>query len=289
MTRARTGGVLNEARGVKAMTWIIAIMLFLTTLAAALGVGMWGASRAMERQVAGRATVQIPPDGAGGDLGTSRVLAALRAAPEVVRARPVPASEIAALLEPYLGAQSRDPDLPLPAMIDVDLANGARVDALAARVRAVSPAARIDTHGAWMAPVRALLSAVTWLALAVVALMVAATAAIVVLAARAGLEAHRATIEVMHMLGSTDRQVARLFQRRIARDAMTGGLAGSLAGIVTVILIGIRIAGVGSELLGGAAFGMVGWAVLAVLPFAFTGVAALAAQATVTRALGRAL
>ena len=53
--------------------------------------------------------------------------------------------------------------------------------------------------------------------------MAAATAAVVVLAARAGLEAHRATIEVMHMLGSTDVQVARLFQRRIARDAAIGG------------------------------------------------------------------
>ena len=50
-----------------------------------------------------------------------------------------------------------------------------------------------------------------------------ATGAVVLLAARAGLETHRETISVMHMLGSTDVQVARLFQRRIALDAAIGG------------------------------------------------------------------
>ena len=69
------------------------------------------------------------------------------------------------------------------------------------------------------------------MALALVVLMLAATAAVVVLAARAGLETHRATIEVMHMLGSTDVQVARLFQRRIAIDAAIGGALGAIAAI----------------------------------------------------------
>ena len=48
--------------------------------------------------------------------------------------------------------------------------------------------------------------------------MAAATTAVVLLAARAGLETHRDTIAILHMLGSTDVQVARLFQRRIALD-----------------------------------------------------------------------
>ena len=58
--------------------------------------------------------------------------------------------------------------------------------------------------------------------------MLVATMAVVMLAARAGLEAHRGTIEVIHMLGATDRQVARLFQRRIALDAGIGAAAGGL-------------------------------------------------------------
>ena len=41
------------------------------------------------------------------------------------------------------------------------------------------------------------------------------------------LDTHRDTIEVIHMLGATDIQIARLFQRRIALDALLGGLVGT--------------------------------------------------------------
>ncbi|MFN3433658.1 MAG: permease, partial [Sphingomonas sp.] len=98
-----------------------------------------------------------------------------------------------------------------PAMIDVDLAADADAARVAAAVQRVSAASRVDRHQRWMSPVSGFLDTLSWLALALVVLMLSATAAVVVLAARAGLETHRATIEVMHMLGSTDVQVARLF------------------------------------------------------------------------------
>ena len=59
MSRASERVVLDEAGGVRAMTWVMAIMLFLTMLAAALGLGTAGAARALDRQLAGRLTVQI--------------------------------------------------------------------------------------------------------------------------------------------------------------------------------------------------------------------------------------
>ena len=64
-----------------------------------------------------------------------------------------------------------------------------------------------------------------------------ATAAAVVLATRSALAAQRSTIEVMHGIGATDQQVTRLFQRRIAIDALIGGVAGAtLAGLGPRIL-----------------------------------------------------
>src|SRR3546814_6056531 len=96
-----------------------------------------------------------------------------------------------------------------------------------------------------------------------------ATAAVVILAARAGLEAHRETIEVLHMMGSTDIQVARLFQRRIALDTLAGGIVGTVVAAAIIALVGWRIEALGSDLLGGVALGAGDWLVLAVLPFAF--------------------
>ena len=82
--------------------------------------------------------------------------------------------------------------------------------------------------------------------------MVGATAATVVLAARAALDTHRGTIEILHLMGATDVQVARLFQRRIALDALFGGLIGFILAALVLIGIGERVSALGSELLGSA-------------------------------------
>jgi cell division transport system permease protein len=122
-----------------------------------------------------------------------------------------------------------------------------------------------------------------------VLLMTGATAAVVVLAARAGLEAHRATVEVMHMLGSTDVQVARLFQRRITLDAALGGVGGGVGAAIVAGVIAGELRGIGSELIGGVALSPVDWLLLALVPVGFVVLATLAARWTVTRALRRTL
>lgn len=288
----RTRRVLDEARGVRAMVWIIAIMLFLTVLGAALGLATRNAASGLESQLAGRATVQIVTgDPARRQAEADRVLGALRRLDDVRGATPVDRGELAALLRPWLGDAGADPDLPVPTMIDLELADGE--PAALARVRAavtkIAPAARVDTHEAWMAPVADFLDLIVLIAAVLVILLAGATAAVVVLAARAGLEAHRQTIEIMHMLGSTDVQVARLFQRRIARDAAIGAVIGGVAALAMLLLISAQAAGLGSELLGQAILGPLGWATLALLPVAFVLLAALAARLAITRTLERVL
>jgi cell division transport system permease protein len=280
--------VLDEAGGPRAMTWVMAIMLFLTVLAAALGLGTASGARLLERQLAGRLTVQIVEgDPARRDAAAARIATRLRALPDVARVAIVERAELTRLLRPWLGSDGADPELPVPAMIDIDLADDrpAAIARVAAIVAQVSPAARVDRHESWMSPVSSVMTSLTLLAAAIVLLMMAATAAVVVLAARAGLETHRATIEVMHMLGSTDVQVARLFQRRIAIDAAVGGVLGGAAAIGVVAIIGGRLASLGSELIGGVALGVGDWLLLAMLPFAFVLLAILAARYSVLGAL----
>jgi cell division transport system permease protein len=292
MSRENTRRVLDEARGVRAMIWVIAIMLFLTVLGAALGLAVRNAASALETQLVGRVTVQIVAgDPARREDEATRALATVTRLPEVEQAVAVDRGQLAALLRPWLGDDGADPELPVPAMIDLKLANEdpTAIARVRAAVRAVAPTARVDAHEAWMTPVAGFLDLVVLIAAVLVLLMAAATAAVVVLAARAGLDAHRPTIEVVHMLGSTDVQVARLFQRRIARDAAIGAAIGGVAALGTVALVGSRAAGLGSELLGRATLGTWGWATLAMLPIGFVLLAAVAARFAITRALGRVL
>ena len=288
MSRASERRVLDEAGGVRAMTWVMAIMLFLTMLAAALGLGTAGAARALDRQLAGRLTVQIiDGDPVRRDASAARVLATLRTLPEVTRVAAVDRAELTRLLRPWLGSDGADPGLPVPAMIDVDLGgqDDAAVAAVARTVRGVAPTARVDRHETWMSPVSGVMRSLTLLAFGIVLLMAGATAAVVVLAARAGLETHRATIEVMHMLGSTDLQVARLFQRRVAIDAAIGGVAGAGVAIAVILLIMTRLQGLGSELLDGGRLSSTDWATLGAMPIGFIVLAMVAARATIVRAM----
>ena len=128
-----------------------------------------------------------------------------------------------------------------------------------------------------------------WLAGGLVLLMVGATAATVVLAARAALDTHRGTIEVLHLMGATDVQVARLFQRRIALDALFGGAVGLGAAALVLLVIGDRVGALGSELLGSAGLPLLSWLILVALPVGGVLLATLVARMTILRALGRLL
>lgn len=275
------------------MLWIIAIMMFLTVLAAAAGLGLGAAVQSMSADLAGRASVQVvEANPQQRDQLAARALTALRGADGVQAAAAVDPALLADQIRPWLGEEATSGDLPLPALIDVTLTPG-DADAKVARLRrllgGLSPALRIEPHAAFLLPLAGLLSALGWLAAGVVLLMTLATGAVVVLAARGAHDSHRGTIEVLHLMGSTDVQIARLFQRRIGLDALLGSALGFAFAAFVILLIGLRLSATGSELLGAVSLPPISWAVLALLPVAGVILATLAARWTVLRALGRAL
>jgi cell division transport system permease protein len=285
-------GLLPEGRIAGPMPWVIAIMMFLTVLAAAAGMGLAGAAARLDDQIGGRVTIQVvEANPARREAEARAAAAAVRDMPGVTAVRPVPEAEIQRLLEPWLGAGGLEADLPVPALIDVDLTpEGHRtLGDLQRAVAAAAPGARIDDNGQWLAPLASLIGALKWLAAGLVLLMVGATAATVVLAARAALDLHRATIEVLHLMGATDVQVARLFQRRIALDALFGGLIGFILAAFVLIALGNRVSALGSELLGSARVPAPAWGILIGLPLFGVLLAMLVARLTILRALGRML
>jgi cell division transport system permease protein len=280
--------LLPEGRAAGPMPWVIAIMVFLTVLAAAAGLALAGSARALGDQIAGRVTIQVvEADRVVRDAQAEAAVKASRAFPGVTNVRRIGDDEIAKLLEPWLGPGGAE--LPTPALIDVDLADPAALPRLKAAVARVAPSARIDAHAQALAPLRDLVGALRWLAGLLVLLMAIATAACVVLAARAALNTHRETIDVLHLLGATDVQIARLFQRRIALDALFGGGLGFAAGALVLTLLAGRIGAVGSELVGSVRLEPAAWLALVAVPMAGALLATAAARLTVERALRRIL
>ena len=284
--------LLPEGRLAGPMPWVIAIMMVLTVLAAAAGLALGNAAGLMERDLEGRLTIQIAePQPALRESQTARVIAEVRQLAAVESVSAVPETEIVALLDPWLGKDGLEADLPLPAMIDVVMTRSNVQDIASVRqaVQSVSTAARVDPHAQWLGPLSSLITSLKWLALALVVLMTFATSATVVLSARAALNTHLPTIEIMHLLGATDVQVARLFQRRIALDALFGGTIGLLVALIIIALIGQRLGAIGSDLLGSAQLDWMGWLAIAALPLLGAIVSTFAARFTVLRALRQSL
>jgi len=289
---AADGRLLPEGRFAGPMPWVIAIMMFLTVLAGAGGLGLRRGAQGLVSSIGERLTVQIVDANPDFREAQARVaIDALRRQEGVLAVTRVPEAEMNAMMARVLGAAAADSDLPIPVMIDVDLSPAAYAqrEAIAAALRDVAPSARVDDNATWLSPLANLLGSLKWLALALVVLMTAATGAAVVLAARGALDTHRGTIEVMHLMGSTDYQVARLFQRRIALDALFGGALGFVAGVVVLAGIGTRVGAVGSDLLGSAGLAAVDWLLLLALPISGIGLAMLVARMTVLRALRKML
>jgi cell division transport system permease protein len=275
------------------MPWIIAIMMFLTVLAAAAGLGLGAAVRSMSADLAGRASVQVvEADAQVRAQLAARTLTALRSSNSVRAAEPVDPAALADQLRPWLGDAATSGDLPVPALIDVMLTPGdaeAKIGGVRRLLANLSPKLRIEPHAAFLLPLAGLLSALGWLSAGVVLLMILATGAVVVLAARGAHDSHRGTIDVLHLMGSTDVQIARLFQRRIGLDALMGSALGFSFAAFVILLIGLRLAATGSDLIGAVELDMRGWLILVALPIFGVVLATLAARWTVLRALGRAL
>jgi cell division transport system permease protein len=281
--------LIPDGRFSGTMSWVMAIMLFLTLLAAAAAITVGNAASQGSEELASDATVQLlDPDPAERAAQQARVAKILRTTKGVTDVVAVPESEARALLEPWLDDDAVDADLPVPALIDVSFSappSKALLSRLQSSLARTAPGIRIDSHASWMEPFVALMQTVLLLALGVLVLLLLATAATVVLSVRGALNTHRSTIEIMHMMGSTDLQAARLFQRRVALDALFGGLVGLLAAILVLWLLSSRLAALEPGLLSGAGMPLYGWLLLVLIPIAVAGLAMLTARWTVLSAL----
>lgn len=286
--------LVPQARLSGPMPWVVAIMVALTVIAAAAGFALRNVADTVEDELAGGVTVQIVEAGAAArEAQTNAALDVLARMPGISDVRLVPAEEVDVLVEPWLGVAGSDVEaVPVPALIDLRIegrVTPARLAALRNALQPLAPAARVDAQSSWLRPVFGAIASLQWLALALIVLLALALAAAVLLAARTALGAARETIEIVHLLGGTDRQIAQVFQRSTAVDAAGGGAVGLALGLGAVLLLGQRFSALGAGMVSGGSLGWLDWVLLALIPVAGIVLAAITARLTVLRALRRML
>lgn len=279
---------LEADSGTRFLPWALAVMVFLAALSLAGALSLGGSIEGWRRGVSSKLTVQIADK--PGQPMQPRVEAAigiLRGVPGVQSAEALPRAAVEALLQPWLGRDALEADLPLPGLIDVTLADNAAlsVDALSARLQNAVPGARIDDPKPWLDRLVQLGRLLQSLGGGIVLLVGLALAAMVIFATRAGLAARRDTIELLHLIGAEDGYIAKQFQRHVARQAVQGGVTGVVLAITILLAIQILAGGVGAGLLPGMGMAWWHWLALLVLPLAALLLAIFTARLTVLGAL----
>ena len=280
LPRPRLGGLVP---------WVIAILIALVVVAAAGGLSLRNLAASARADLASAITVQViePNPDLRAERGKAAV--AVLQGNDLVRAvRLVPESELAALLEPWLGAGATSGDVPIPVLVDVELTRNAAPAELAAietALAAAVPGVRVDAQSDWLKPVYRALEALQWLALGLIALVALATAAAVWLASRNALAQHRETVEIVHLLGGTDSQITRIFLGTVLREAAFGAVVGTALGLAAVWLLGQQFAALDSGMAGGGALAAVDWVAIAAVPVAGVLLALATARLTIALAL----
>jgi cell division transport system permease protein len=215
-----------------ALLFVIAVLCFLACL---MGLGVIAGTRASQgwaSQLTGEATVIVRARGGETpDAAAARAAEALASAPGVTEARALEKEKAYALIKPWLGDVSDLEDLPVPRLVAVGLDDKkpATAAVLDKALKAQGIDAVVDDHSVWIKDIKAAAHVVQWTAAAIFLLIAGAAAAVVAFATRAGIAARRDVVEVLHLTGAEDAQIASLFEMRFARIAAIAGTAGALA------------------------------------------------------------
>lgn len=288
---------LSDDRIAGPMPWVIAIMVFLTILAASAGISLASTASQNSDILARKMTVQIlEADPVARDQQRSQLTEYLTNFPQTKSVTPLSDQQVAQLLEPWLGMDeglTENNDLiPLPAIIDVEMNNAVNdkiSEQLVTQMRGIAPTVRVDTQESWIAPLYDLMRSLIYLIFALILLLAVATSATVVLAVRSALDTHRNTLDIMHLMGSTDSQISRLFQRRVATDAFFGGAIGFIMGCLTIIFISMQVNNLVSGAITDISMPWYGWIILLAIPVLMGVLSIYMARWTVKRAMKKKL
>jgi cell division transport system permease protein len=189
------------------------------------------------RSLGNSLTMQIPAEASAPRIET--ILALLRQTAGVHGIRLLEPSETAKLLEPWLGPAAAIATLPVPRLVDVQVDPNTAIDIadLRQKLSSLVPGAQLDDHRQWLDNSRHTairLEGLIAIGIAVVALSTAASAAALT---RTRLAAHHPTIELLHLIGAADTDIARPFQADALRGGALGGAIGAAAALVTLIAV----------------------------------------------------
>ena len=233
----------TQSDNARSLVIVLAIMAFLATLALLFSLSADRLRKNWQGELGRSATVQIMVDNP--ELRDAKIETALNvlktALPEAT-IQPMSQDQSRILLKPWLGNLDLPEDLPLPALISLDVKNGNTLSPsrLTAALGEEGLIAEVDDHSRWSDQIGRSGRGLKAAALALLALIFGAGVAVSGFATQAALSAQRDVIRVLVQVGAEDGFISKLFIRQAGMRGLKGGIIGVVFGAFTALFLSLR-------------------------------------------------
>jgi cell division transport system permease protein len=239
---------LNKGSGGFYLVVLIALMSFLSVLALTSSFAL---SEMTERWTSGlenKASIEVTAEGENGEALepqtikniATRIYGFLNTHPAVENAIIMSDEEIAKLVSPWLGDDMELANIPLPGIVTVQFNEDIEfdLDNFKANINDLAPTARIDLHEGWLANVLRFTGALNFASLLVSFVIGVTTIVAVAGAVQSRMAIYKEDLELLHLMGASDRYISRQLQRYVLIIALKGAAIGVIIGLIILIIIG---------------------------------------------------
>lgn len=208
---------LHARVGTEFLALLMALMTFLCLLAGLISISLNNMADAWTTGLADTITIEIPSEHKDDDK-IEDLVKKLNGIANVKQARLVDRKELEKLVEPWLGDSSAAlGDLPVPALINIEMNERSPelIENINKAVESEIPQARVDAHDNWLNDLLKLTKGLQIAGAALIAIISIVTALTVSGAVRSRMAIHHSELELLHIMGASDKYITRQFQKYI--------------------------------------------------------------------------
>lgn len=230
---------LHARVGTEFLALLMALMTFLCILAGVISISLNNMAKAWTTGLADTITIEIPSEHKNNDK-VDDLVKKLNGIAEIKEARLVDQKELEKLVEPWLGDSSAAlGDLPVPALINIQMSERSPelIENIDKAVESEIPQARVDAHDNWLNDLLKLTKGLQIAGAALIAIIGIVTALTVSGAVRSRMAIHHSELELLHIMGASDKYITRQFQKYILFLSGKGIALGFVLALMTLAIV----------------------------------------------------
>ncbi len=240
---------LNKDKGNRFLSILMGLMTFLMMLTLSASFVLSAMNDRWSKGLENKATIEISALDQNGapltqediDAQTTEAQDFLAAHPAIDESVVMDKSDIVQLVSPWLGDNVGLENVPLPGIISIKFKDDVLFDTeeIKESLNNVAPQARLDNHESWLNDVLSFTGAIRLAAILMTLIITITTIVAVGGAIQSRMAVYRDELELLHLMGASDRYISRQLQRYTFLTVLKGAVIGMVIGWIVIFIIGL--------------------------------------------------